>query len=153
MEKLKDFFSEDDEKLIETAIKEAEKETSGEIRVHLEKNGGDEPMKFARKAFEKLGMRNTELHNGVLFVLAVEDRKFVILGDDGINQKVPDGFWNEVKDIVIDKFKKGLFADGLSEGIRLAGKQLATFFPYQKGDVDELSNAISYADEEGNQCE
>lgn len=147
MEKLKDFFSADDEKLIEAAIQEAEKDTSGEIRVHVEKKGGDQPMMVARRAFEKLGMRNTELHNGVLFVVAVEDKKFVILGDDGINQKVPDGFWNEVKDLVIEGFKKGRFADGLSEGIRLAGKQLAIFFPHQKDDVDELSNKISYAGE------
>lgn len=145
---LRSFFTNDDEKLIVSAIQMAEQNTSGEIRVHIEKSCKEEPLQVARKAFEKLGMRNTELHNGVIFVLSIEDKKFIILGDDGINKKVPEGFWNDVKDTVIAKFKEGLFSEGLSEGIKLAGKQLAEFFPCQKDDVDELSNAISYADED-----
>lgn len=146
---LRSFFTKDDEKLILSAVQEAESHTSGEIRVHIEKKAGKDPMRVAREAFESLGMRNTELHNGVLFVLALEDRKFVILGDDGINEKVPDDFWENVKDVVLDHFRKNLFAKGLAEGVKLAGDQLSTFFPHQKGDMDELPNAISYADEGG----
>lgn len=146
MENPKKFFTDDDEKRILSAIKEAESHTSGEIRVRIEKKGGKDPMAVARKAFEALGMRKTELHNGVLFVLITEERTFVILGDDGINKKVPADFWNKVKDIVLEDFRKGLFAEGLSEGIKLAGEQLSTFFPYQKADTNELPDAISYAE-------
>ena len=151
MEDLRSFFSKDDEYEILRAIQAAEACTSGEIRVHIEKKAGKDPLKVARQAFETLGMRNTDLHNGVLFLLAVDDRQFAILGDDGINTKVPDDFWDNVKDTVLDHFRKNDFTRGLAEGIRLAGKQLATYFPHQKGDVDELPNAISYADEGGAQ--
>ncbi len=146
---IKSFFTKDDEKLILSAVQEAESHTSGEIRVRVEKETGKNPMATARKAFDHLGMRNAKLRNGVLFILFIENRKFVILGDDGINEKVPDGFWNKVKDIALDHFRKNLFAKGLAEGIKLAGEQLSTFFPYQKGDINELPNAISYADEGG----
>lgn len=144
---LRNFFTNDDERLILSAVREAESQTSGEIRVHIEKKAGKHPLKVARKAFEALGMRDTELHNGVLFVLALEDRQFIILGDDGINEKVPDGFWDEVKDVVLNHFRENRFAQGLAEGIQLAGVQLSTFFPHQKGDINELPDAISYADE------
>ncbi len=149
METLRSFFTEDDERLILSAIQNAESRTSGEIRVRIEKKAGKNAIAVARKAFEALGMRDTELHNGVLFVLALKDRKFVILGDDGIDEKVPSGFWDKVKDVVLEHFRKDLFAKGLAEGIKLAGEQLSTFFPYQKGDIDELPDAISYADKEG----
>ncbi len=149
MRGLRSFFTKEDEKLILSAVREAESHTSGEIRVRVEKKAGKDPMRTARNAFESLGMRETELHNGVLFVLALEDRTFVILGDDGIHKKVPGSFWENVKDVVLDHFRKNLFAKGLAEGIKLAGEQLATFFPHQKEDLDELPNAISYADEEG----
>jgi uncharacterized membrane protein len=144
MEEQKKFFTGDDEKRILSAIKEAEARTSGEIRVRVEGKGGKDPMALARKSFEALGMRKTDLHNGVLFVLITEDRTFVILGDDGINKKVPSDFWNKVRDVVLAQFRKELFAEGLAEGIRLAGEQLANFFPCQKGDINELPDAISY---------
>ena len=147
MGSLKDFFSEEDKKRILSAIGEAESRTSGELRVHIEKKGGKKPMKTARKAFKKLGMRNTELHNGVLFFLAVEDHKFVILGDDGINQKVPDGFWDEVRDVVQQHFQNEQFAKGLAQGIKRAGEQLAAFFPLQRDDINELPDAISFGEE------
>ncbi len=149
MENQKKFFTEDDEKRILSAIREAESRTSGEIRVRIEEKGGKDPMVVACKAFEALGMRKTELHNGVLFVLITEEKTFVILGDDGINKKVPPDFWNKVKDIVLEHFRKGLFAEGLSEGIKLAGEQLAKFFPYQREDANELPDSISYADRRG----
>ena len=147
--KLNEFFTADDQSQITSAIPNAESRTSGEIRVRVERSAGDDPMGVARRAFEELGMRNTELRNGVLFVIAVEDRKFVILGDDGINEKVPDDFWESVRDVVISHFKKGEFAKGLAEGIALAGEQLSKYFPCQKDDVNELPDAISFADETG----
>jgi uncharacterized membrane protein len=146
MNELKEFFTKEDEAMILSAIGKAESTTSGEIRVRVEKIAGDDPMGMARKAFDELGMRKTELRNGVLFVLAIDDRKFVILGDDAINEKVPDDFWDSVRNVVIENFKNNQFAKGLAEGIEMAGKQLATFFPCQKDDVNELSDAISFAD-------
>jgi uncharacterized membrane protein len=146
MQKLEDFFSDADKQSILVAINAAESMTSGEIKVRIERNSGGDPMKTARKAFNALGMRKTKLHNGVLFVLAVEDRTFVILGDDGINAKVPEGFWNNVKDTVLQHFSTGNFASGLTAGIKLAGEQLATFFPHDNNDVNELADAISYSE-------
>jgi uncharacterized membrane protein len=144
---LKSFFTKEDERIVLSEIQKAESRTSGEIRVRVVKKAGKNAMKVARKAFISLGMRNTELHNGVLFVVAVQDRKFIILGDDGINEKVPDGFWDNVRDVVLEHFRNGLFVEGLAEGIKLAGEQLAAFFPRQERDVNELPDAISYGDE------
>jgi len=138
----KDFFNEEEKKKILGAIREAESRTSGEIRVRVERNCKD-PMRDARQAFITLGMRRTERRNGVLFFLAVEDRKFVILGDDGIDRKVPEGFWEKVRDAVEADFRKGRFAEGLAEGIRMAGEQLALHFPHEKGDKNELPDDIS----------
>jgi uncharacterized membrane protein len=89
-------------------------------------------------------MQKTELRNGVLFYLAVEDRKFAILGDAGINAKVPENFWDSIKESMLNKFKNNEFADGLVEGITLAGGKLKEHFPYQQGDVNELSDEISF---------
>jgi len=145
----KNFFTKDDEMSILEAVKQAESRTSGEIRVRIEKNAGADIMRTARSAFEALGMRKTKLRNGIMFLLAVEDRKFVVLGDDGINNKVPANFWDKTRDIVQENFRKNLFAQGLAEGVKLAGEQLAAFFPYEKEDVNELPDAISYADKAG----
>jgi uncharacterized membrane protein len=147
MRSLRSFFSPADMKAILEAIQKAESRTSGEIMVRVERKAGKDPMAVARKAFDALGMRNTELHNGVLFLVAIADRRFVVLGDDGINEKVPQGFWNKVRDVVMEHFGKGAFGEGLAEGVRLDGEQLAIFFPHQAADANELPDAISYADE------
>jgi len=148
MEKLRTFLNPGDESLVLEAIHQAESHTSGEIRIRIERKAGRNPMRSARKAFKALGMRNTDLHNGVLFFVTIKDRKFTIIGDDGINSHVPPGFWNQIRDVVTDEFRKGAFGRGLAEGIRLAGEQLAIYFPCQAKDVNELPNAISYADED-----
>lgn len=145
----KNFFTKDDEMSILEAVKQAESRTSGEIRVRIEENAGADIMRTARSAFEALGMRKTKLRNGIMFLLAVEDRKFVVLGDDGINNKVPANFWDKTRDIVQENFRKNLFARGIADGVKLAGEQLAIFFPYEKEDVNELPDAISYADKAG----
>lgn len=94
--------------------------------------------------FEKLEMHKTELRNGVLFYLSISDRKFAILGDAGINAVTPDNFWEEIKEAVINHFKDEKYSEGLSTGIKMAGKALQEHFPYQKDDVNELSDEISY---------
>jgi len=146
MEKLADFFSQAEQQSILAEIRSAEGRTSAEIRIRLEREGGEDPMDVARAAFEALGMRETDLHNGVLFVLAVEDRQFIILGDDGIDARVPEGFWDGVRDTFLEHSSRGELVQGLVAGIRLAGEQLAAFFPRQENDVNELPNAISCAE-------
>lgn len=138
------FFSEKEKKQITDAIKQAELNTSGEIRVHVEGKCPEDVLDRAAYWFEKLSMHKTELRNGVLFYLAVADRKFAILGDAGINAKVPENFWESIKANMLTQFKESHFANGLSAGIMMAGEQLKAHFPYQTDDVNELSDEISF---------
>jgi uncharacterized membrane protein len=138
------YFNEAGKLQITNAIRVAETNTSGEIRVHIEKHCAGDVLDRAAYIFEKLEMHKTELRNGVLFYLAVEDKRFAILGDGGINQKVPDDFWETTKEVVIAKLKEGKYAEGLADGIVMAGEQLKTHFPYQDDDVNELSDEISF---------
>lgn len=138
------YFSEADRQQIMNAIREAEKNTSGEIRVHAELHCPGDVLDRAAYIFKKLEMHKTQLRNGVLFYLAVEDRKFAILGDVGINSKVPDNFWESTRDAVLALLKEGKLAEGLSVGIRMAGEKLKEYFPYHEDDVNELSDEISY---------
>ena len=138
------YFTEEDKLKIKNAIRVAETNTSGEIRLHVEKYCKDDVLDQAAYVFEKLEMHKTKLRNGVLFYLAVEDRKFAVLGDTGINQKVPEDFWEEISNNVIKRLKNGEIADGISEGIIKAGEQLKEHFPYQSDDINELSDEISF---------
>lgn len=138
------YFTEQDKLQITNAIRVAETNTSGEIRVHVESHCVGDVLDRSAYLFGKLEMHKTELRNGVLFYLAVEDRKFAILGDAGINQKVPENFWESTKDVVIGKLKESLYAEALADGIIMAGEQLKAHFPYQKDDVNELSDEISF---------
>ena len=142
--KASSFFTREQQDLILASVKEAEKETSGEIRVHIETSFKGEVLDRAAWVFGKLGMHKTALRNGVLFYLAVNDRKFAIIGDAGINAKVPAGFWDEISELLRKNFREGKFTEGLSEGILLAGQQLKTHFPYMKDDINELSDEISF---------
>lgn len=144
MPNIQNFFSEDEKKKIVDAVKLAEKETSGEIRVHIDKRCKGDVMDRASFIFEKLELHKTELRNGVLFYLAIKDRKFAILGDTGINISVPKDFWEEVKNNMLELFKENKFAEGLTVGIAMAGEKLKTFFPYQLDDVNELDDEISF---------
>lgn len=137
-------FSEKDQALITSAIQSAENKTSGEIRVHLEKNCHGHVLDRAAQVFEELEMHKTKLRNGVLFYLAYEDRKFAILGDAGINATVPDNFWDDIKVRMQLRFRAGHFLEGLCEGVEMAGKQLKSNFPRQDDDVNELSDKISF---------
>ena len=141
-----EFLNKEQKKLITDAVKEAELNTSGEIRVHIESDCKEDVLDRAAFMFEKLDMHKTELRNGVLFYLSVKDRKFAILGDAGINAVTPDNFWDEIKETVITHFKKEEFAQGLSKGIEMAGNALKEHFPYQTDDVNELSDDISFND-------
>jgi uncharacterized membrane protein len=142
--KASSFFSKEQQAQILAAVKEAEKETSGEIRVHIESSLNGDVLDRAAWLFKKLSMDKTAARNGVLFYLAVKDRKFAIIGDSGINSKVQTGFWDEISELLRKNFKEGKFTDGLSQGIIMAGEQLKTHFPYQEDDVNELPDEISF---------
>lgn len=143
MSKIEDFLTAEEEQQIIEAIRVAEKNTSGEIRVHIEKTTEMDVYERAMEVFRLLKMDNTKLQNGVLIYVAVEDRNFVIFGDDGINEVVADDFWDSTKDIIQAHFKRGHFRQGLIEGILKAGKELETYFPWESGDKNELPNTIS----------
>lgn len=140
------FFTQEQQQAITNAVKEAELNTSGEIRVHIESTCNEDVLDRAAYTFEKLAMHKTELRNGVLFYLSINDKKFAIIGDAGINAATPDNFWEEIKETVINHFKKNEFDLGLSTGIKMAGQALKEHFPYQQDDVNELSDEISFND-------
>jgi uncharacterized membrane protein len=125
------------------SIIEAEKNTSGEIRVHLESSYKADPIKRAQELFYVLGMDRTELKNGVLFYVAVDDHQFAIIGDKGIDEKVPDDFWESIKNEVIREFADGNYDKGLILGILHCGEKLKEFFPFNDKDKNELSDEIS----------
>ena len=140
------FFTREQQSLIRNVIKEAEESTSGEIRVHIETGIEGEVLDRAAWIFKKIGMHKTKDRNGVLFYLALNNRKFAIIGDAGINAKVPDDFWDEVKLKIEMNFSTEKFTEGLSEGIRIAGLKLKEYFPREKGDINELPDDISFVD-------
>ena len=143
MSKIEDFLSTEEEQEIVEAIRIAEQNTSGEIRVHIEKTLKTDVFTRSMEVFHYLKMDNTKDQNGVLIYVAVKDRTFAIFGDTGINNVVGNDFWDSTKNIMQSHFKAGHFKQGLVEGILKAGEQLAKHFPWKDGDVNELSNEIS----------
>ena len=138
------FFTKEEQQKIVAAIREAELNTSGEIRVHIENHCKEEALERAAELFYDLKMNHTAARNGILFYLAVKDRKFAIIGDEGINKEVEHDFWNDIKDEMISNFKENKFAEGLIAGILKCGDKLKKHFPYQNDDVNELSDEISF---------
>ena len=134
---------EEDQRVVE-AIRQAERNTSGEIKVHIENRCKGDVEQRSLFIFDKLKLNETQLRNGVLIYLAVKDHKFAILGDKGINNVVEDGFWNDVKDLMLSHFKEGRFAEGLEQGIMRCGEKLKAYFPYQSDDINEIPDNISY---------
>ena len=138
------FFTKKEKSHILEAIQEAEKNTSGEIRVHLDYKARGPVYGHAQKVFQRIGMTKTAQRNGVLIYLATHDKKFAVLGDVGINEKVPDGFWNDVVGIMQAHFKLDKFAEGISEAALRIGEKLKAYFPHQSNDKNELPDGISY---------
>ncbi|NNJ89313.1 MAG: TPM domain-containing protein [Eudoraea sp.] len=141
--KVEAFLSPQEEQEVVNAILKAEKNTSGEIRVHIEPATTLDPYERAQEVFLTLKMENTKDSNGVLLYIAVNDRTFVIYGDKGINEVVSKTFWNDTKDVIQTHFKKGQFKQGIIEGVLKAGEELKAHFPYSSDDTNELSNEVS----------
>ncbi len=143
MSRVEKFLTADEEQEIVAAILDAEKNTSGEIRVHIESHTRLEHFERAKEVFHLLKMDNTKDENGVLIYVAVNDRKFVIYGDRGMDKVVPDDFWNSTKDIIQKHFIAGNYKEGIIAGIASAGRELEAHFPWNHGDLNELSNEVS----------
>jgi uncharacterized membrane protein len=137
-------FSSDEKQAVATAIRNAELNTSGEVRVHIEAKCKEDVLDHAAFVFEKLEMHKTESRNGILFYLSLDDHKFAVIGDVGIHQKVGDEFWDTIKNEMIPLFKDNKMVDGLTMGIEKAGIELKKYFPYKSDDKIELDDEISF---------
>ncbi len=146
--KARQFLSKEQKKEVVAAIMEAEKATSGEIRVHIETSCNGDPKIQALRTFHKLKMARTAARNGVLVYVACDSRRFAVIGDKGINAVVPAGFWKDVVAAMGEFFKKEEYTQGLVKGVIIIGEKLKAFFPYQSDDVNELPDDISYGDGE-----
>jgi len=144
MPNARNFFTKEQQEDIRQAIMNAELDTSGEIRVHIENTCTGDALDRALAIFSKLEMEKTENHNGVLLYLAVKNRKFAIIGDSGIHATVTEIFWDSIRNKMMDRFRENLFTEGLIEAIGETGKQLKTYFPYHTDDKNELSDEISF---------
>ena len=138
------FLSKADQSLIVKSIESAELNTSGEIRVHIESSCKADPVERAIYIFNKLKMFKTKDRNGVLIYIAYKSRKFSIIGDSGINSRVPANFWDEIKEKLLNSFISGDIVTGLTTAIEMSGEKLKEFFPYTKDDTNEQSNEISF---------
>jgi uncharacterized membrane protein len=143
------FFTKEQQSAITSAVKQAEEATSGEIRIHIESSLNGDVLDRAAWIFRKLDMHKTAERNGVLIYLAVNDHKFAIIGDAGINAKVPEGFWDCVKELMAREFSAGRFTEGLSQAVILSGNQLKTHFPHRRDDRNELPDEISFDKPQG----
>lgn len=127
------------------AINKAERRTAGEVRVHIEHHCKRDPLERAARIFHELGMDQTKLENGVLIYIASEDHKAAVYAGKGIHAQVEDGFWSDVLNTLIEYFKQDAYEEGIEKAVFKVGRKLEELFPYhQKGDLDELSNEISY---------
>jgi uncharacterized membrane protein len=142
------FFTREEQIQIRDTIKEAEGETSGEIRVHIETKLSGNVLDRAAWIFKRIGMHETDNRNGVLFYFAVRNKEFAIIGDGGINSKVAENFWDKIKKTLQEHFRNGKYTEGLIEGIRMTGMQLKEYFPHEKDDKNELPDEISFDDTE-----
>jgi len=139
------FLSSDDELAIVQAIQEAEKKTSGEVRVHIEKKcPKKDPIKRAISLFQKLGMHKTDLRNGVIVYVATDDHLLAIWGDEGIHAKVGREFWESTLITLQEDFKTNQIKNGLTKALLDIGEKLQQHFPYQKDDKNELDDSINY---------
>ena len=145
----RDFLSREEQQRLIDAIIAAEKRTSGEIRIHIERKCPEDPKEGALRTFHKLHMEKTAQRNAVLIYVACESRRFAVLGDKGIDAVVPAGFWKDICASLSAHFSQGTYADGLAEAIGRVGEKLKTYFSYRSDDVNELPDEISFHENDG----
>lgn len=139
-------FNEEEQQRIRRAIEDAEKLTSGQIRVCIEKTCSENVLDRAAKYFHQLDMHKTKLRNGVLIYLATVDRKFAIIGDRGLNKLVPKNFWDDTKEDMLNYFKHGDLVEGIVTGLKIAGEHLQKYFPHKLDNANELPDDIAFMD-------
>ncbi|HVW13912.1 MAG TPA: TPM domain-containing protein [Mucilaginibacter sp.] len=139
-------FNEEEQQRIRKAVEAAEKHTSGQLRVCIEKTCSEDVLDRAAKYFHQLDMHKTKLRNGVLIYLATVDRKFAIIGDRGINKTVPENFWDDAKDEMLKHFRYGDLVEGIVTGLKIAGDHLQQYFPHSAGGSNELPDDIAFMD-------
>ncbi len=139
-----DFIDEAGERRILEAIGRAERHSSGEIRVHLHKGGGEDVYQRAVETFNRLEMYKTRLRNGILIYVDTRGRRFAVIGDEGIHRKVGSGFWEKIRDILAEHFRRGQYTEGIVRAIDVIGLALAEHFPYSDDDINELPDEISF---------
>lgn len=140
--KTNDYLHALDETRITSAIAEAEKRTSGEIRVYVTEQEISDPIVSAREHFGKLGMTQTAQRNGVLIFIAPRSQNYAILGDEAVHQKCGQRFWEHVTHDMDPMMKQGSFTEALVFAIHEIGAALEKNFPFQASDKNELPNAI-----------
>ena len=138
------FLTAEQQEIVVAAVRLAEKDTSGEIRIHIDGECATEPMSRAQEVFGKLGMHKTRLRNGVLIYLACNTKVFAIVGDKGINDIVPENFWEDAASLMRMRFRKGMYTEGLSETAIMIGEKLKEHFPYEPDDINEQPDEISF---------
>lgn len=139
-------LSEEQEQQVIDAIRGAEERTSGEIRVHIEATCQGEPLERAARVFHELGMDQTELQNGILIYIASVDHKVAVYAGKGIHRQVPEGFWNDVLDLLLEYFSSDRFEEGIARAVTMAGDKLRELYPRRGDDINELPDDISYRD-------
>ncbi len=138
------YFTREEKEAMVDAVRRAEKNTSGEIRIHVENRAPEEVLDRAAKVFAELNMHKTALRNGVLIYVALENHRLAILGDAGIHTRVPAGYWDHIKDRMVEQFKAGEVCRGICDAVTAVGEQLKTLFPYRADDTNELPDDISF---------
>lgn len=143
-------FSDDDLDVIAAAVTEAERHTSGELRVHLERRlpraadgTTQDALERARELFAALGMQQTRERNGVLVYLAVADRKLAVVGDEGVHARVGDAYWAGVRDAMVARLRDHAPRDAVMAAVHDLGAVLREHFPRRPDDTDELSDRVS----------
>ena len=138
------FLTVEQQETVVAAVRLAEKGTSGEIRIHIDGNCATDAMIRAQEVFGKLGMHKTKLRNGVLIYLACNTKVFAIIGDKGINDIVPENFWEDAATLLRQRFRKGQYTEGLSEAAIMIGEKLKEHFPIEPDDINEQPDEISF---------
>lgn len=141
---LEAIFSKAEEDRIIDTIREAEANTSGEIRVHLSQKSTQNAMETTKQLFNELRMFNTTNRNAVLLHISLGSKSFAIYGDKGIHQVVPDHFWENTRNVMTKHFRAGDLIEGICAGVTYVGEQLKAHFPWKTDNVNELSDDISY---------
>jgi len=140
-----DYFTLHQKSVIVAAVKQAEKQTSGEVRVFIEsKCSYVNAIDRAKELFDKLDMHKTEERNAVIVYVAIKHRQLAIFGDAGIYEKVGQKFWDEQLKQMLQYFNREDFVEGIATVVSEIGEALHQHFPYQKNDVNELPDDIVF---------